>query len=356
MEPQYDPFDDDALKRAHAGLINYPQFKVLHKDIKQCQFLSKIAGEPQCMSLEGVPGAGKSTLVKKYAQAFPRIDTIDRTLIPVFYVQTPSPVTIKGMASRMLENLGDPGFNRGSSRADILDSRLINLIIASKVELVILDDFHHLIDKKTHRVLEVVSDWLKVLIKETEVPFLVVGIEGQVKEILKANTQLSRLFAIRETLQPFQWDTQKPSTIKDFEHFIKMAEKTVQMPLTTEIRRIQLLFRIYYSTNGVVGNIMNLIRTAHFHALGRKNASIELCDLSQAFKQHLAAHLAIETNPFEVKDKFTPPIQKAELNQVEKTKDDVNVKKHRPRKRKTSRNAAPEEGPKISETEEGKNE
>ena len=202
------------------------------------------------------------------------------------------------MASRMLEKLGDPGFNRGSSRADILDSRLINLIIASKVELVILDDFHHLIDTKTHRVLEVVSDWLKVLIKEAEVPFLVVGIEGQVEKILKANTQLSRLFAIRGSLQPFQWDTQKPSTIKDFAHFIDLSEKTVQMPLTTEFRRIQLLFRIYYSTRGVVGNIMNLMRTAQFHAISRKSPSIELRDLSQAFQQHLAAHLGIRNKSF----------------------------------------------------------
>ena len=72
MEPPYDSFDDDALERAHAALISYPQFKALHQDIKQCQLLSKIAGEPQCMSLEGVSGAGKSTLVKVYARTFPK--------------------------------------------------------------------------------------------------------------------------------------------------------------------------------------------------------------------------------------------------------------------------------------------
>lgn len=336
IEPQHDPFEDDALERAHAALISYPQFKSLHRDIKQCQQLSKIAGEPQCMSLEGVPGAGKSTLAKVYARAFPRVDTVDRTLVPVFYVQTPSPVTIKGMAVRMLEKLGDPGFKRVSSRADVLDTRLVNLIIASKVELVILDDFHHLIDKKTHRVLEAVSDWLKVLIKEAEVPFLVVGIEGQVKEILKANAQLSRLFAIRETLRPFQWDTQKPNTIKDFAQFIALAETTVQMPLTTEIRRTQLLFRIYYSTRGVVGNIMNLMRTAQFHAINRKSPSIELCDFSQAFQQHLAEHLGIETNPFEVKeDELTLPPQEPEINQTKGASDGGGEKKRRGRKKKS---------------------
>src|SRR5260370_1045860 len=99
-ESIYDLFEDSSLIQAHAALIRYPRFKELHADIRQCQFLSKIAGEPQCMSLEGLPGAGKTTLVKEYAKAFPRIETGERTLVPVFYVPTPSPVTIKGMATK----------------------------------------------------------------------------------------------------------------------------------------------------------------------------------------------------------------------------------------------------------------
>ena len=86
-----------------------------------------------------------------------------------------------------------------------LNSRLIKLLKACQVELVILDDFHHLIDTETDRVLAKVSDWLKVLIKETGIPFLVVGMEGKVERILRANAQLSRLFAARETLLPFAW-------------------------------------------------------------------------------------------------------------------------------------------------------
>ncbi len=300
------PFDDKSLIQGHAALIRYPRYKELHRDIKQCQYISKIAGEPQCMSLEGVSGAGKSTLVVEYAKNFPPVETAERTLIPIFYVQTPSPVTVRGMASKMLEKLGDPAFDRG--RAYSLDSRLIKLIIASKVELVILDDFHNLINKETNRILATVSDWLKALIKETKVPFLVVGIEGQVNKILKANTELSRLFAVREMLHPFQWNTKKPSSIKEFAQFIKYAEQAIQMPLTGRIRRIELLFRLYYVTNGIVANIMKLMHWAHFIALRRKSTSIELCDLSQAFQKHIAQHIGIVTNPFDDQlDKFVPP-------------------------------------------------
>src|SRR5262249_21939135 len=163
-------------------------------------------------------------------------------------------VTIKGMASKMLEKMGDPGYAHGRGRIDSLDSRLINHLHASKTELVILDDFHNLIDTETNRILAKVSDWLKALIKEAEIPFLVVGIEGQFEKILKANSQLSRLFSVREALHPFAWDTRKPSSIKEFACFIEYAEQALQMPLTKETRRVELLYRLYFVTGGVVAN------------------------------------------------------------------------------------------------------
>ena len=60
------------LTQASTALIRYPRFKALHTDIRECQELSRLTHEPQCMSLEGVTGAGKSTLVRDYVALFPR--------------------------------------------------------------------------------------------------------------------------------------------------------------------------------------------------------------------------------------------------------------------------------------------
>ena len=207
----------------NVSLIRYPRFNELHNDIEFCQELSLTAGEPQCMVLEGLTGAGKSTLVQAYADAFPRYETDLGTKIPVFYVETPSPVTIKGMAARILEELGDPAAHRGARWS--MDSRIVKYIKACEVKLVILDDFHHLIDRETNRVLETVSDWLKVIIKETGIPYLVVGIEGKVELILQANQQLSRLFAIREILRPFVWNPSNEAAIQSLGPLFIMLKK-----------------------------------------------------------------------------------------------------------------------------------
>jgi hypothetical protein len=200
------------------------------------------------------------------------------------------------MAARMLEALGDPAAHKGPLWS--MNSRLIQYLRLCKVQLVILDDFHHLIDKETNRVLETVSDWLKVLIKETNVPFLVVGIEGRVEQILQANSQLSRLFAVREKLEPFQWNPADETTIKEFASFIKYVERGMGIALSDELPRAELLYRLHYATDGVVGNVMNLIRFAALLAQEQEVETLTLSILSQAFTKRLHKHLARKANPF----------------------------------------------------------
>ncbi|MCL4294080.1 MAG: ATP-binding protein [Anaerolineae bacterium] len=300
---------DNFAEKAKIPLIRYPRFRELHDEIRLCQRMTAIAGEPQCMALEGVPGAGKTTLALDYTALFPRIETDEGTTIPVFYVETPSPVTVKGMACHLLRVLGDPAADKGTLPA--MNARLIGLIKDCGVQLVILDDFHHLIDSETNHILSAVSDWLKVLIKETKAPFLVVGIEGKVELILEANAQLARLFAARQTLQPFAWEPAQTATIEEFATFIEYVEQA-KLPLAQAMPRTELLYRIYYATGGVVANIMNLMNLAAVLAGERGQGEIGPDILSLAFKKRLARPMRGKVNPFELdwNERFTPPAPK----------------------------------------------
>lgn len=284
----------ETISKSNLNFIRYPRFKELHKEIQRCQELSKSSLEPQCMSLEGESGAGKSTLVKDYTGMFPRYETENGIAIPVFYAEIPSPATVKSTASALLEQLGDPGANKGTLWS--MNSRLVGLLKACRVELVILDEFSNLIDTETNHILTTVSDWLKMLIKQTGVPFLVVGIDGKVSRILKANNQLSRLFACREKIEPFIWDSE--ANIKNFSKFIQYAELAVELPLTTDVPKVEMLYRIYYATDGVVGNIMNLMRYAGLNAKEHERQTINLTDLSEAFRQRISDYLENKVNPF----------------------------------------------------------
>lgn len=291
------------LKNPNANIIKHPRFNELYDYILMCQELSSATGEANCMALEGCTGAGKTTLLKTFANAFNRQDTEFGVKIPVFYMETPSPVTVKGMASRMLEVLGDPAADRGALWS--MNSRLIRYIKACEVQLVILDDIQHLIDDRGQTITDV-SEWIKVLIKETEVPFLIVGQEGQIEQILKANEQLSRLFAVRETLRPFHWDTDDGR--REFAAFIQFALQSLGLTWGKEIPTRELMFRLHYATGGVVANIMNLLHSSAWLAQKKGTATITLPILSAAFKLRLARHVD-KSDPFTLtaNETFAPP-------------------------------------------------
>lgn len=289
--------DDDMtiLDKARTLLIRYPRFEELQESIQECLEMSRKAGEPCCISLEGMTGVGKSTLIRAYLELFPRYETETGTQIPVFYLTTPSPVTVKGMAATMLAALGDPAAYRGALWT--MNARLVHFLKVCEVKLVILDDFQHLVDSRTNRILREVSDWLKALIKETNIPFLVMGIEGEVEPILETNSQLSRLFAAREKLEPFPWDHKDVESQRNFARFVKYAEQGLGLTLSDEISRVEWLYRLHTATNGVVGNIMNLLRQSAYLAQETGETTLTLSILSSAFGKRLRKHVG-RADPF----------------------------------------------------------
>jgi hypothetical protein len=169
----------------------------------------------------------------------------------------------------------------------------------------------------TNRILEQVSDWLKVLIKETGIPFLVVGIDGKVERILDANAQLSRLFAVRQTLAPFDCDPTNEASMQEFARFISYAEKITTIPLATALPRLELLQRLHYATDGVMGNLMNLLRYSAWLAQQQHQGTITLPFLAAAFEKRLARHVKGKMNPFlsfpEASGKPANPVNSNEL-------------------------------------------
>ncbi|MGR9580730.1 TniB family NTP-binding protein, partial [Pandoraea sputorum] len=79
----------------------------------------------------------------------------------MLHLELPAQPTIKNVAERVLGELGDPLFTRGSAEA--MTSRIVTLFKNCKVELVVLDEFQHFIDHSSEKIETRVADWLKHL-------------------------------------------------------------------------------------------------------------------------------------------------------------------------------------------------
>jgi len=290
------------LAQISANMILYPRLKEVHGDLDHCVKLTAKKGEPHCMYLEAPTGAGKTWLILHYASLFPVEDTPEGPCTSVFYMLLPATTSPSQVASKALKALGDPAADIGT--ATQLGQRLAKRIRACRIQLFILDEFHQLMDSESDKVLHKIANWLKVLIKESGVTFLALSASPKAQRVFAENPELSRLFPLRDTLQPFAWAASEPSTITTFHDFVLCAEIVVGVPLTDVLPRVQLLWRIHWATGGVVGNVMSLLFSAAITVEERvrqgkmQGSVITLPVLEETFRKHLMKHVGKDLNPF----------------------------------------------------------
>lgn len=287
--------DTDGLGPAHSGreltaeqrhqqvetlLLRHPRFKALLQRFEACRLSKGKTAEPECMMLMGPSGAGKSTLMKHYLGRHPRTVGVHGTIVPVLEVTIPVPATVKNVATRLLYGLGDPLADRGT-----LDNKTIRLyrhLASCGVQLLLLDEFQHLIDRESDRVLATVSDWLKNLISETNVPVVLIGLP-QSRSVLDANEQLSRRFSAQTSLDPFRWDDHAGRI--EFCKLLKHVDRSLPFPEPSGLAEMG--DRFYAASQGLIAHVMKIIRGAAHQAIDRGFNRIEMPLLADAYAERI---------------------------------------------------------------------
>jgi hypothetical protein len=279
--------------------VIYPRFQEILMRVDYCHHFSCGKDEPECMFLSGQTGVGKTTIYKTYANKYPRQVTRIGTIVPILTVTIPAPATVKTVVTKMLWQLGDPAYDKGSVGNQTI--RLIGLLQDCEVELIILDEFQHFIDRDSERVLKTVSDWLKTLILDTNLPIILIGLpESEQVLKLKSHSQLSRRFANRYYLRPFGWTEDSGS---EFRTFLHLLESNLPLVEASSLASEDTAIRLYYASDGIIAYVMKLIRYGTYLALNQEQPQLNLYLLAEAFDQYVSADKPEKINPF-LRDKF----------------------------------------------------
>ncbi|MEH2231161.1 MAG: TniB family NTP-binding protein [Nostoc sp.] len=282
----------ERLYLANNIYVIYPRIKEILSAIDYCHRFSNLKDEPDCLFLQGETGTGKTTIFRSYIQESPRYETATGTVVPILSVTIPSPATVKSVVTKLLWELGDPAYDKGTVGSQTI--RLIGLMKDCGVELIFLDEFQHFIDRDSAKVLKTVSDWLKNLILDAKVPIILIGLPES-NAVFNFNSQLSRRFTNRYTLSPFEW---KADSGKEFRTFLHAVE--LQLPLSDEscLASEEMSLRFYYASDGVVAYVMKLIRYGTYLALSQGLEKLDLNVLATAFDKYVKADKLHKHNPF----------------------------------------------------------
>ncbi len=266
----------------------------IESQISDCQSVSKIRREPQCMYIRGLAGSGKTELLKQHLKKNPRRKSEDgRLIIPALYVEVPPKATPKSLASTILEEFGDPGFTHGNTQ--VLTSRIIKYIEHCEVEIIMLDEFHHFIDRRWQ--VNDASEYLKSLINRTKVATVIAGMPDA-DIIFFQNKQLASRFSIWVTLHYFRFDIA-------FLKFLKMLGERIPIEEPPKLEEIEMAFRLFSATQGCPRVIVNLTCEAYKNALRESRERMILSDFAKAYQSYkpfldYSFFQCDSKNPFEI--------------------------------------------------------
>ena len=292
--------DEDRILTINKIRIFHPELSEITEKLANCHKRARLRPEPPCMIVTGLQGVGKTTLYESYAERYPRVETDEGTIVPCLTAMIPVPATVSGLVSEILDALGDPAPELGNIPNRTL--RLRRLLKNCKTEIIFLDEFQHVIDRDLERVLKTTADWLKILLNNTRIPVVLLGMPS-CTIILEANPQLRRRFSIRRQLMPFAWTSSTEDGKTDYptRKLLKLIEKQLPLKQASNLADHDTAYRIYAASGGVIDSIMKLIRGAAELAIDSGQERITLKFLSDVYDDELAANQPNIPNPFKVK-------------------------------------------------------
>jgi SpoVK/Ycf46/Vps4 family AAA+-type ATPase len=299
------------LKDIEATTLYHDDFQRAIETIDRAYLMKRDYGLSRHLLCVGPSGTGKSTLKKEMLAKYPNSMGSDRMHQPILSVDTPSRPTVRNMAEAMLIALNEPFYSRGSAIEKT--HRIFSLMRQQKVEMLIIDELQHFVDRGKPSDARDVSDWLKSVIDQTAVSCVLIGLQ-RCEEILAYNEQLRRRFSVRLELIPFSIGSKED--LQGFASLVKMFDGMLGFPerltLTTEFVKT-----MFYATNGIIDYVRKLLCGAAEIAIDDGSDRIEHHHFEQAFTDFIWHRGIGNLNPFNPKfnnlslDKPGMPFHKA---------------------------------------------
>jgi hypothetical protein len=286
----------ERLARIYRIRIWYPRMTAIYDEIVRAFEMNPLTPDPECIALLGRFRTGKTTLVESFCNQHPRVVDSETTRVPVLKTVVPAKASVNSLLTTLLVGLGDPLADRGS--VGIKSYRLQQFIQECGVQMVVLDEANHFVDRDSQRVLHDVSNAMKSLVKEHNVACVLVGLP-YTEEVLKVNEQFGSLFGDPLLLEPFQWDETTPETIREFRLFLHQVENQLPFPQQNNLASHEMAWRCFVASHGKVGYIMRLLRRAAEMAVRQNQPGLSQQLLFEAFEYTLAGQRRGLANPFD---------------------------------------------------------
>lgn len=275
----------------------FPAFEDAYRRITRIHRMALAGNRPRHLMILGPSGAGKSSVLEEYSRYFPITEESEFRRIPVLRVEIKSSPTVRSVAEDILKAMGVPMAYRGTVNEKT--DRVISSLQKLRVELLMLDEVQHLLGAtKRSFGSNNETEWLKTLLNLIEIPVVLAGLPyGQA--LLHTNEQLRRRLDGICKLEPFTVEDEDAAA--DFAGVVSWFDAEIHDGHPIGLHEGDMLYRLYYATNGLIGYLSKLLIGAMEIRLEHGQKRVENWMLEQSFSQNLWTEGVGALNPFHKK-------------------------------------------------------
>lgn len=266
----------DAFKRE---LLMHPRFREALGKLQSMLERRVENGMPDGLFVIGPTGTGKSHLCAA-AQSLSKRLACESTQ-PSVYVSLKGQSTLKGVASSILEALGDPMAESGTHNK--LHSRILKAIEGRGTILLVIDEVQHMVNGSSMKQHKPVTDWLKSLLDGSKICLLLVGTD-ECKPIWLCDAQLRRRFRPLSEFDYFHF----PQDVKLWTTIVRKMQGLTGL-IYPDAESRDYTRRLYGATHGSIGLLAKLLVATSLDALKSGQSEVGFRDLDQAMRSYLAS-------------------------------------------------------------------
>ncbi|CAN7211738.1 TniB family NTP-binding protein [Phenylobacterium sp. LjRoot164] len=298
------------IAKADALTISNPRAELAHRtfDFMRAQRQQGSERGFRGFLIVGPTQSGKSKILRTYQERANTAEALEAGRIPVLMVTLTANQTRKGLAQDILRAFEPFGYLapwKSGSETVLLD-RVRAYMQARGVELLILDEFQHLVHSERQEVSISVSETIKWLLIESIVPVVMSGIEDAWRPV-RANAQLAHRCEAPLELNPLD-----PANDADrglFASFlstylVELEQRKIAKNATRLLRIPQVPDGLFEVAKGVLGETCNILKAALYLAVSSGRDEIRLEDLELAVDRNYVAYDRSRSNPFRAGLKF----------------------------------------------------
>lgn len=228
-------------------------------ELNECRELSKLGGAPECILITGDSGSGKTSLIETYQKHNLKKESYETTLIPVLCTEVPEKASPVALFHKILVDLKHPYPFESNNEVELREQIKV-LVCSCKIELIILDEFQHLMERKSLKILKETANSIKSLIVDTKVPMAIFGMPYS-SIILDSVSQLSNRFERRRVIEPFRMSNN--DELKTYLTFLSMLEDEMNLPEPSNLASGEMAYRLYAYSHGNFRRLKNLLNDVY---------------------------------------------------------------------------------------------